>query len=168
VFCQLRGENRRPDQERIHSFIHSVVRPRWRQFNRWSVEDSVCYSYSNLESARTDCSGDLWISNKSIRQSKPRLKVTNTRKNIFSKILPSTSMHFATRVKTWRVARLYSVQCTVQWNSSISETVPNRTHVHIHFLLRMTDTMTSQNIDLSSGTLCILEKLALRGNRELG
>jgi hypothetical protein len=28
---------------------------------------------------------------------------------------PSTSMHFATRVRTWRVARLYSVQCsTVQ------------------------------------------------------
>jgi hypothetical protein len=29
------------------------------------------------------------------------------------KIPPSTSMHFATRVRTWRVARLYSVQCTV-------------------------------------------------------
>jgi hypothetical protein len=26
------------------------------------------------------------------------------------KIPPSTSMHFATRVRTWRVARLYSVQ----------------------------------------------------------
>jgi hypothetical protein len=37
-----------------------------------------------------------------------------------------------------------------QWNSSISETVRNRKHVHIHFFLRMTDTMTSQNIDLSS------------------
>jgi hypothetical protein len=33
--------------------------------------------------------------------------------NTFSKIPPSTSMHFATRVRTWRVARLYSVQCTV-------------------------------------------------------
>jgi hypothetical protein len=43
-----------------------------------------------------------------------------------------------------------SVQCTEQWNSSISETVRNRTHVHLHFLLRMTDTMTAQNIDLSS------------------
>jgi hypothetical protein len=42
-------------------------------------------------------------------------------------------MHFATRVRTWRVARLYSVQCAVQWNSSISETVRNRTHEHIHF-----------------------------------
>jgi hypothetical protein len=42
-------------------------------------------------------------------------------------------MHFATRVRTWRVARLYSVQCTVLWNSSISETVRNRAHVHIHF-----------------------------------
>jgi hypothetical protein len=38
-----------------------------------------------------------------------------------------------------------------------SETGPHRTHVHIHyFLLRMTDTMTSQNIDLTSwDTLCI-------------
>jgi hypothetical protein len=34
--------------------------------------------------------------------------------NTFSKIPPSTSMHSATRVRTWRVARLYSVQCTVQ------------------------------------------------------
>jgi hypothetical protein len=57
--------------------------------------------------------------------------------NTFSKIPPSTSIHFATR--------LYSVQCTVQWNSSISETVQNRTHIHIQFLFRMTD-----NIDLSS------------------
>jgi hypothetical protein len=38
---------------------------------------------------------------------------------------------------------------SVQWNSSISETVRNRTHVHIHFLLTMTDTVTSRNIDLS-------------------
>jgi hypothetical protein len=35
-----------------------------------------------------------------------------TQYNTFSKILPSTSIHFATRVWTWRVARLYSVQCT--------------------------------------------------------
>jgi hypothetical protein len=34
--------------------------------------------------------------------------------NAFSEIPPSTSMHSATRVRTWRVARLYSVQCTVQ------------------------------------------------------
>jgi hypothetical protein len=32
----------------------------------------------------------------------------------------------------------------------ISETVRNRTHVHTNFFLRMTDTMTSQNIDPSS------------------
>jgi hypothetical protein len=38
--------------------------------------------------------------------------------------------------------------CTV--NSSISETVRNRTHVQYTFLLRMTDSVTSQNIDLSS------------------
>jgi hypothetical protein len=42
---------------------------------------------------------------------------------------------------------------TLQWNISISEIVGNRTHVYIYihfFLLRMTDTMTSQNIDPSS------------------
>jgi hypothetical protein len=65
--------------------------------------------------------------------------------NTFSKIPPSISMHSATRVRTWRVARLYSVQT----NSSISETVRNWTHVHIQFLLRMADTMTSQNIAIS-------------------
>jgi hypothetical protein len=31
----------------------------------------------------------------------------------------------------------------------ISDTVQNRTHVHINFYLRITDTITSQNIDLS-------------------
>jgi hypothetical protein len=57
-------------------------------------------------------------------------------------------MHFATRVRTWRVARLYSVLYT--------ETVLSRKpfgigHLYIYtFLLRMTDTMNSQNIDLSS------------------
>jgi hypothetical protein len=62
-------------------------------------------------------------------------------------------MHFASRVRTWRVARLYNVQC----NSSISETVRNRTHLNIHCLLRMTDTMTSQNADLcSSDTIYIV------------
>jgi hypothetical protein len=35
-------------------------------------------------------------------------------------------------------------------NGSISETVRNRTHVHINFFLRMTDTKTSQSIVLSS------------------
>jgi hypothetical protein len=44
---------------------------------------------------------------------------------------------------------------TVQWNSCISETFRNRTRVHIQFLLRITDTMTSQNIDLSSWDFCI-------------
>jgi hypothetical protein len=37
-------------------------------------------------------------------------------------------MHFATRVRAWRVTHL----CSVQWNSSIPETFPNRTHVHIY------------------------------------
>jgi hypothetical protein len=57
--------------------------------------------------------------------------------NTFSKIPPSTSMHFASRVRTWRVDRLYWVLCTLQWNSSSSETVRNRTHLHIQFLLRI-------------------------------
>jgi hypothetical protein len=43
-----------------------------------------------------------------------------------------------------------SSQTTILSNGSISETVRNRTHVHIKFLFRMTDIMTSQNIDLSS------------------
>jgi hypothetical protein len=70
--------------------------------------------------------------------------------NTFSKIPPKTSMHFATRVRIWHVARLYSVQCTVQWNSSTLEAVQNRTHVRNTFLLRITDTMISQNIDIFS------------------
>jgi hypothetical protein len=42
---------------------------------------------------------------------------------------------------------------TVQWNSSISETVRNTKHVHIYsFLLRITNTMTSHNIHLPPGT----------------
>jgi hypothetical protein len=55
-------------------------------------------------------------------------------------------MHFAAHVGTWRVARL----CSVQWNSAVSETILNRTNVHTHILLRMTDTMTSHITDLSS------------------
>jgi hypothetical protein len=43
-----------------------------------------------------------------------------------------------------------SVQCTVLWNSSTSGTVQNRTHAPLHFLLGMTDTVTSQNTDFSS------------------
>jgi hypothetical protein len=53
-------------------------------------------------------------------------------------------MHFATRVRTWHVPRLYSEIALPR----------NRTHVYIYtFLLRKTaDTVTSQNTDLS----CIL------------
>jgi hypothetical protein len=79
--------------------------------------------------------------------------------NILSKIPLSTSMHFAARVRTWRVARLYSVQ----WNSSLSETVRNRTHVHIQFsLLRMADNVTSQNIDVSSWDILCIGKHVIR------
>jgi hypothetical protein len=44
-------------------------------------------------------------------------------------------MHFATRVRTWRVARVYSVQYTLQWYDSISETFRKRSHGYIHFFV---------------------------------
>jgi hypothetical protein len=53
-----------------------------------------------------------------------------TQYNTFSKILPSTSMHFGTPVRTRSVARL------------CSETIPNNPII-------LPDTETSQNIDLS-------------------
>jgi hypothetical protein len=72
------------------------------------------------------------------------LAVKNCIYNTFSKIPPSTSMHFATRVRTWRVARLYS-------KIALSRKPFGIGHMYIYtFLLRMTDTMTSQNIDLFS------------------
>jgi hypothetical protein len=40
-----------------------------------------------------------------------------------------------------------------------SENVRDRTHVHINFLLRITDTMTSQNIDRSSWDTLYKRKL---------
>jgi hypothetical protein len=39
---------------------------------------------------------------------------TVTEYNILSKIPLLTSMHFASRLRTWLVFRLYSVLCTVQ------------------------------------------------------
>jgi hypothetical protein len=60
-------------------------------------------------------------------------------------------MHFAARVRTWRVARLYTVQCTVYNEIAAFRKPFGKGHVYIfNLLLRMTDTMTSQNIDLSS------------------
>jgi hypothetical protein len=68
--------------------------------------------------------------------------------NTFSKIPPSTSMHFATRARTWRVARLYSVQCS---EVALSRKPFGIGHMYTYtFLLLMTDTVTSQNTDLSS------------------
>jgi hypothetical protein len=64
--------------------------------------------------------------------------------NTFSKIPPSTSVHFATRVRTWRVARLYS-------EIALSRKPFGIGHMYIYkSLLRMADIVTSQNIDLSS------------------
>jgi hypothetical protein len=53
--------------------------------------------------------------------------------NTISKISPSASMHFANRVRTWRVALL-------------SETVRNKTHI----FMTMKGNMTSRNTDSSS------------------
>jgi hypothetical protein len=74
-----------------------------------------------------------------------------TQYNAFSKIPPSASVHFASRVRTWRVARLYSEIALSRKQFGIG-------HMYIYtFFLKMTDTMTSQNICLSSWvTLCIL------------
>jgi hypothetical protein len=53
-------------------------------------------------------------------------------------------MLFATRVRTWRVARLYSERVLFRKPFGIR-------HMYIYsVLLRVTDTMTSQNIELSS------------------
>jgi hypothetical protein len=41
------------------------------------------YSYSNFQSVIITCTYDLWVSNKSIHQSKPRLQVTNTRDSMY-------------------------------------------------------------------------------------
>jgi hypothetical protein len=67
-------------------------------------------------------------------------------------------MHFATRVRPWRGAPLYSVQCTVEWNSSISETVRDRTHVPIYFWLELPILWPSRILTLPPVTLCILMK----------
>jgi hypothetical protein len=48
-----------------------------------------------------------------------------------------------------REGRKYCAPNSKYW-PQILETVRNRTHVYINFFLRMTDTMTSQNTDLSS------------------
>jgi hypothetical protein len=75
--------------------------------------------------------------------------------NTFSKIPPSTSVHFAIRVKTWRVTRLYSVQCSVLYSETALSRKPFRiVRMYIYtFLTRMADTMTSQNNFSSWDTL---------------
>jgi hypothetical protein len=61
--------------------------------------------------------------------------------NTFSKIPPSTSMHFATRVRTWRVARLYSVLYS---EVALSRKPFGIGHMYMYtILLRMIDNMTS-------------------------
>jgi hypothetical protein len=68
--------------------------------------------------------------------------------NTFLIITPSRSMHFATRVRTWRVARLYSVLYS---EIAVSRKPFAIGHMYIYTsLLRITDSMASQNTDLSS------------------
>jgi hypothetical protein len=64
-------------------------------------------------------------------------------------------VHFAAHVRTWRVARLYSVQCTVQWNSSVSETFQNGTHVRIQFCLEWPILWPPRILIFLPGTLCV-------------
>jgi hypothetical protein len=73
-------------------------------------------------------------------------------------------MHFATRVRTWRVARLYSVLYS---EIALSRKPFGIGHMYIHaFLLRMNDTVTSQNIvNFPPGTTCILLTTALSDER---
>jgi hypothetical protein len=62
-------------------------------------------------------------------------------------------MHFATRVRTCCVARLYS-------EIALSQKLFGIGHMYIYtFLLRMTDIVTTQNIDFASGTLCIVRDI---------
>jgi hypothetical protein len=66
---------------------------------------------------------------------------------------PTDASHRFTCCRHWRIKAGRKENIARQ----ISETVRNRTHVHINFFLKMTDTMTFQNIDLSSwGILYIL------------
>jgi hypothetical protein len=60
--------------------------------------------------------------------------------------------HRFTCFRHWRitVGRKENIARQIQnIERQISETVPNRTHVFMDFFLRMTDTLTSQNVDIS-------------------
>jgi hypothetical protein len=54
-------------------------------------------------------------------------------------------MYFATHVRTWHVAHLYSEIGLSRKTFRIGHM-----YIYVHILLRMTDAMTSQNIDLTS------------------
>jgi hypothetical protein len=66
-------------------------------------------------------------------------------------------MHFATRVRTLRVARLYTVPYS---EIAVSRKPFEIGQMYVYILLfRMADTVTSQNIDLSSrDTLYIVKR----------
>jgi len=52
-------------------------------------------------------------------------------------------------------------------NSSFSVTIHNYTHVHMTFFLRIMDSSTSQNIDLSPESLCIVSNVQLPATNNL-
>jgi hypothetical protein len=69
--------------------------------------------------------------------------------NAFSKISPSTSMHFGTHVRTWRVARLYS-------EIDLFRKVFEIGHMYIHkFCLEWPILLLPRILVFPSGTLCI-------------
>jgi hypothetical protein len=60
-------------------------------------------------------------------------------------------MHFPTRVRTWRVALVCTVYSVLYSEIALSRKPFGIGHMYIHtFMLTMTDTMTSKNVDLSS------------------
>jgi hypothetical protein len=82
-----------PAQDEIQNPETELSRVREEEFQRtedwgWLIQQLkcwrrylMCYSYSNLESVIIICTYNVWVSNKSIHQSKPRLQVTNTLDN---------------------------------------------------------------------------------------
>jgi hypothetical protein len=69
---------------------------------------------------------------------------------VYIVIPPPTSMHFATRVRTG-VLLVWTLYSVLYSEIAVSRKPFGIGHMYIYtFLLRMPDTMTSQNIDLSS------------------
>jgi hypothetical protein len=90
---------------------------------------------------------------------------------IYFENFPSKSVHFATRVMTWHLARLSAF-----WHTTVllyCETALRKPfgigHMYIYtFLLRMTHTTTSHNIDISSWDVLYFKcKMQMSGEEEV-